>query len=216
VDRRGERTVLCRRDERLRLQPEDLERAWITNARVLHVDGHDTAAATVAARWARESGVLVSADLDETYPGVEALMENVDYLIVNKEFPHKLTGESDLKTALRQIQKQYRCSLTAATLGPDGVVAWDGERFHHAAAYQVPVVDTTGAGDTFRAGFIYGLLQGWPLERQLAFSCAAGAMNCMNEGARGGLRPVAEIEALMAATPRYETVEVVAGVAIYR
>ena len=216
VDRHGERTVLCRRDERLTLRPDELERDWITKARVLHVDGHDTAAATVAARWAREAGVLVSADLDETYPGVEELMENVDYLIVNKEFPHKLTGESDLKTALRQIQQRYGCSLTAATLGPDGVVAWDGESFHYAAAYQVPVVDTTGAGDTFRAGFIYGLLQGWTLERQLAFSCAAGALNCMHEGARGGLRPVAEIEALMASTPRYGMVEVVSGVAIYR
>jgi len=133
-------------------------------------------------------------------------------LIVNKEFPHKLTGESDVKAALRQIQQRYGCLLTAATLGPDGVVAWDGERYHYAAAYRVPVVDTTGAGDTFRAGFIYGLLQGWALERQLAFSCAAGALNCMNEGARGGLKPVAEIEALMASTPQHEMAEVVAEV----
>src|ERR1035441_177459 len=44
VDRQGERTVLCRRDERLILQPDELERDWIVAARALHVDGYDTAA----------------------------------------------------------------------------------------------------------------------------------------------------------------------------
>src|ERR1700761_4121088 len=208
VDRRGERTGMCRRDERVVLRPEELKREWIVNARALHVDGHDTAAATLAAGWAREAGVPVVADLDEIYPGVDALIEKIDYLIVSRDFPGRLTGERNLKAALREIQLRYGCcGLTAATLGPDGVVAWDGERFHYAAAYRVPVVDTTGAGDIFHAGFIYGLLQGWTLERQLDFSCAAAALNCMHEGARGGIRSVEAIETLMATTSRYEVIE---------
>jgi sugar/nucleoside kinase (ribokinase family) len=207
VDRRGERTVMCRRDERVVLQPAELKREWIVNARALHVDGHDTAAATLAAGWAREAGIPVVADLDEIYPGVDALIEKIDYLIVSRDFPGRLTGETSLKAALREIQVRYGCGLTAATLGPEGVLAWDGERFHHAPAYRVAVVDTTGAGDIFHAGFIYGLLQQWPLERQLDFSCAAAALNCMHEGARGGIRPVEEVEALMATTSRYETVD---------
>jgi sulfofructose kinase len=207
VDRRGERTVLCRRDERVTLRPEELKREWIVNARALHVDGHDTAAATLAASWARAAGVPVVADLDDIYPGVDALVEKVDYLVVSRDFPGRLTGESNLKTALREIQTRYGCVLTAATLGPDGVLAWDGDRFHYAPAYRVPVVDTTGAGDIFHAGFIYGLSQGWALERQLDFSCAAAALNCMHEGARGGIRSVEAIETLMATTPRYEVIE---------
>jgi sugar/nucleoside kinase (ribokinase family) len=207
VDRRGERTVLCRRDERVTLRPEELKREWIVNARALHVDGHDTAAATRAAGWARAAGVPVVADLDDIYPGVDALVEKIDYLVASRDFPGRLTGESNLKTALREIQTRYGCVLTAATLGPDGVLAWDGERFHYAAAYRVPVVDTTGAGDIFHAGFIYGLSQGWALERQLDFSCAAAALNCMHEGARGGIRSVEAIETLMATTPRYEVIE---------
>ena len=59
VDGGGERTVLCRRDERLLLQPADLDRSWIVNARALHVDGFETAAATVAAAWARAAGIPV-------------------------------------------------------------------------------------------------------------------------------------------------------------
>ena len=89
---------------------------------------------------------------------------------------------------------------------PDGVLAWDGREFHRRPAYRVPVVDTTGAGDIFHAGFIYALLQGWPLDRQLDFSCAAAAMNCMGAGARGGIQSVAAVEELMATTPRYLSV----------
>ena len=204
VDSGGERTVLCRRDERLLLQPEDLDRAWIVNARALHVDGYETAAATVAARWAREAGVPVIADLDETYPGVDDLIENIDYLIVSRDFPSRLTGERNLEKALRRMQVRYGCSVTAATLGQEGVLAWDGQKWYLHPAYRVPVVDTTGAGDIFHAGFIYGLLQGWPLERQLDFACAAAALNCTASGARGGIRTVDDVETLMATVQRYD------------
>lgn len=205
VDGGGERTVLCRRDERLVLQPDDLQREWIENARALHVDGHDTAAATLAATWARTAGIPVIADLDEPYPGVDELLEKIDYLIVSRDFPCRLMGEDDLEKALQRMQRRYGCLLTAATLGHDGVLAWDGRHFHHTSAYSVPVVDTTGAGDIFHAGFIYGLTQEWPLDRQLDFACAAAALNCMAVGARGGIRSVEEIENLMATGTRHET-----------
>jgi len=204
VDGTGERTVLCRKDVRLILRPDELRREWIEDARVLHVDGYDTAAATLAAGWAQERGIPVVADLDELYEGVAALMEKVDYLIVSRDFPLRLMGETDLHRALRRMQKRFGSKLAAATLGPAGVLAWDGAEFLHRAAYRVPVVDTTGAGDIFHAGFIHGLLQGWGLERQLDFACAAAAMNCTAEGARGGIRSVAEIEACMAENVRYE------------
>ena len=203
VDPSGERTILGRRDERVVLQPEDLKREWVVAARALHVDGHDTGAATLAAGWAREAGIPVIADLDEIYPGLEALLAQIDYLIVSRDFPSRLMQEPDLERALQQMQRRYGCRLAAATLGEQGVLAWDGKRFHAAAAYRVPVADTTGAGDIFHAGFIYGLLQGWPLGRQLEFACAAAAMNCMKVGARGGIEAVAAIEALVAAGTRY-------------
>ncbi len=205
VDAGGERTILCRRDEQMTLRPEDLRREWVVNARLLHLDGHDTAAATLAARWAREAGIPVVADLDDTYPGVEELVANIDYLIVNKDFACRLMGDPNLERALRGMLARFGNRLSAATLGEDGVLAWNGRQLVHSAAYRVPVVDTTGAGDIFRAGFIYALMQGWQLERQLDFSCAAAAMNCMAQGARGGIKTVAAIEDLMATGPRHES-----------
>jgi sugar/nucleoside kinase (ribokinase family) len=202
----GERTVLCQRDESMVLEPHELRREWITSARALHLDGRDTAAATLAASWARQAGIPVVADLDELYPGVEELIDNIDYLIVSRDFPCRLMADKNLESALHRMQRRFGCQLTAATLGEDGVLAWDGHQLLHRPAYRVPVVDTTGAGDIFHAGFIYGLLQDWPLARQLDFSCAAAAVNCMFSGARGGIRPVQAIQELMATGARYQPV----------
>ncbi|MGB9430980.1 MAG: carbohydrate kinase family protein [Candidatus Acidiferrum sp.] len=203
VDPSGERTVLWKRDPRLSLLPEEINRAWIVNARALHLDGHDTNAAAQAAQWAREEGIPVVADLDDLYPSYESLLPNIDFLITSRDIPTRLTNESDLRHSLPQVHKRYGCRLAAATLGQDGVLAWDGGRFHYAAAYCVEPVDTTGAGDTFHAGFIYGFLQGWSLQHQLEFACAAAALNCTAVGARGGIQPVEKIEQFLNKTPKH-------------
>ncbi|MBV9180093.1 MAG: carbohydrate kinase family protein, partial [Acidobacteria bacterium] len=211
VDGEGERTVLWKRAEQLAVSARDLRREWIVNARLLHVDGYDTAAAVRAARWAKQAAIPVVADLDEPYRGVGELLESVDYLIVSRDFPERLLGEPRLDKSLPLLKRRFRCRLTGATLGTEGVLAWDGERFHYARAYQVAVIDTTGAGDIFHAAFIYGLLQDWPLQRQLEFACAAAGLNCTAPGARGGIRSVKEIANLVEAGSRYPAAWEVSG-----
>jgi sulfofructose kinase len=193
----GERTVLWKRDSRLELLPAEIRREWVVQAKLLHVDGHDCAAATEAARWARTANIPVTADLDNLYPGVEVLLENVDYAIASKEFHARLCGESDPFVSLPAIASRFGCRLAAATLGADGVLAWDGGRFQYSPAFDVNPVDTTGAGDVFHAGFAYALLQGDELPRSLEFSCAAAGLACMGMGARGGIASLEEIEDLI-------------------
>jgi sulfofructose kinase len=203
VDDAGERTVLWKRDDRLAIQPSDLQHEWILEARALHLDGHDTSAATVAATWAREAGIPVIADLDELYPGVDSLLPLIDYLITSRDIPGRISDEPDLCKSLPFVRARFGARLAAATLGHEGVLAYDGTQFHYAPAFRVQTTDTTGAGDIFHAGFIYGLLQGWPLPRQLEFACAAAALNCTGIGARGHIAPIAEIEQLIATGPRH-------------
>jgi sulfofructose kinase len=203
VDDAGERTVLWKRDDRLTLQPNDLQREWLLRARSLLLDGHDTSAAITAATWARAANIPVIADLDDLYPGVDALLPLIDYLITSLDIPGRISGESELRKSLPAVRTRFGSRLTAATLGHDGVLAYDGAHFHYAPAFRVNTVDTTGAGDIFHAGFIYGLLQGWPLQRQLEFACAAAALNCTAIGARGHIAPVAEIETLIATGVRH-------------
>jgi sulfofructose kinase len=203
IDATGERTVLRRHDERLALQPAELRREWIASARALLVDGHDTAAASLAAEWARAAKIPVVADLDDLYPGVDALLPHIDFLITSQDIPGRIAAESDLQKSLALVQKKFANKLTAATLGHDGVLAFDGAQFFYSPAFQVHVADTTGAGDIFHAAFLCALLQNWPTPRQLEFACAAAALNCTAVGARGGIRPVAEIEKLIAVCPRH-------------
>jgi sulfofructose kinase len=200
----GERTILWKRDAEVALRAEDLRPEWITQARALLVDGHDTAAAATAARWARLAGIPVTADLDTVYPGVEAVLPNVDYMISSRQFPERVSGETDLRNSLPWLHQRYRFRLTAATLGRDGVLAWDGTEFHYAAGYEVNVRDTTGAGDIFHGAFLYAMFQGWEIERQFEFCCAAAALNCTAAGARGKIAPIGEIEELMRTGTRVE------------
>jgi len=193
----GERTVLWKRDPRLELLPSEIRRDWVVQARLLHVDGHDCAGATQAARWARAAHIPVTADLDNLYPGVEALLENVDYSIASKDFHTCLCGESGPFVSLPAIGSRFGCRLVAATLGSDGVLAWDGARFHYSPAFDLKPVDTTGAGDVFHAAFAYALLRGDELPRSLDFSCAAAGLACMGMGARGGIASLEKIEELI-------------------
>jgi sulfofructose kinase len=202
VEDSGERTVLWKRDDRLTLRPEELKQEWILNSRALHLDGRDTAAATLAAGWARAAAIPVISDVDELYSGIEALLKNVDYLIASRDIPGRLMNEPDLRRSLPALRTRFGCRLTAATLGHEGVLAWDGTQFHYAPALRVNTVDTTGAGDIFHAGFIFGLLQGWPLPRQLDFACAAAALNCTAVGARGAIQSVDAIQKLIATGTR--------------
>ncbi len=199
----GERTILWRRDTLLQLLPHQIQKEWVVRARALLVDGHDTGAAAAAARWARAAGIPVVADLDNLYPGVEALLENVDYFISSRDFPARLAGEDDLTKTLPSIAAEYGCRAAGATLGRSGALVWAGRRFHYSPAFRVNAVDTTGAGDVFHGAFVYGLLAGWPLDRILDFSNAAAALNCTAVGARGGIRPLAEILRLMKAGERH-------------
>jgi sulfofructose kinase len=201
----GERTIMWQRDDRLDLMPEELPREWIRSARLIHVDGHPCAPAAVAAQWARETGAMVTADLDNLYTGIEALLEGVHFMISSRDFPERLLGIPDLLQSLPEITRLFGCRVAGATLGRGGVLAWDGKHFHYCPAFCVDAVDTTGAGDVFHAGFAYALLRGDALPEVLEFSCAAAGLNCTAPGARGGIRTVDEIEALRREGSRHDS-----------
>jgi sulfofructose kinase len=202
-DSSGERTILWNRDVRLELRLEELLREWVMPSKALLVDGHDTAAASTASRWAREARIPVVANLDNLYPGVEVLLENVDYLVSCQEFPPRALGEKALLKSLPRLAERFGLRIAGATLGRGGALAWNGSRFIYSPAYQVRTVDTTGAGDIFHGAFLYRLLQGWPMERILDVSCAAAALNCTAIGARGGIRPIPEILQFMEVGERH-------------
>jgi sulfofructose kinase len=189
----GERTVVWRRDPRLTIPPKFLQPSWVASARLLYVDGHDPAATRKAASWARAKNIPVVADFDRWTTQLARLLPLVDYPVTSRDLPSAATGERDLLKALPLLKRTYGCRSVCATLGIDGALAWDGRRFWYSPSYKVRVADTTGAGDLFHAGFSYGILQGWELQRILDFSCAAAGLNCEALGARGGIATLQKI-----------------------
>jgi sulfofructose kinase len=183
----GERTVLWRRLDCLRIDPEEITPEQIACARLLHIDGHDTAAVGRAASIARANGIPVTVDVDTIYPGFDKVLPNVDYLICSSEFPAGWTGEQDHFKALEIIQNQYGMKVAAMTLGADGALARIDGKYIYSPACVVNTVDTTGAGDVFHGAFCYAVLKGWGMRESLDFSNAMAALNCTAIGARGGI-----------------------------
>src|ERR1700674_888288 len=198
----GERTIFWRRDDCLRIRPEDITPEQIVCGRLLLIDGHDTLAVARAAEMARAHGIPVVVDVDTIYSGFDRVLPNVDFLVASSEFPTAWTGESDPYRALETIQNPYGMRVAAMTLGAHGALARENGRFFYAPAFVVNCIDTTGAGDVFHGAFCYAVLQDMPMRETLDFSNAMAALNCMALGARGGIRGLEEVRALMGRAER--------------
>jgi sugar/nucleoside kinase (ribokinase family) len=171
----------------------------IINARILHLDGFDTKAAMQAARWARGSSMPITIDLDTIYPGIDELLPLVDCLITSQALAHDLTGTMDEREALSRLHERYGCYLVAMTQGSRGALAYVDHEYIASSAFRPPVIrDTTGAGDAFRAGFIYGLCRGLEIEETMRVANAVAALQCREMGARDGLPTEAELTAFLA------------------
>ena len=193
----GDRIVLWDRDERLTMRERDIPAEAIASARIVHVDDVDQPAAIRAAAIAREHGVPVTSDIDRITERTKELIDAVSDPIFAEHVPTRVTGlhgQEEALNALRQPHHQVLC----VTLGERGAMAVDSDGVHHAPAFEVDAVDTTGAGDVFRAGFLFALLRGWPTEDTLRFANAAAAVSCTRLGALGGIPSLDEVEELVA------------------
>ena len=210
----GERTVLWRRDDGLRIDPEQILPEQIACARLLHIDGHDTPAVERAAAIARGYGIPVTVDVDTIYHGFDRVLPLVDYLVASSEFPTAWTGQSDPFKALELMQREYGMKVAAMTLGAHGALARENGEFFYSPAFVVNCVDTTGAGDVFHGAFCYAVLQEMPMRDALEFSNAMAALNCTALGARGGIRGLEEIRNLVARGERRVDLEFAARAAV--
>lgn len=192
----GDRTILWNRDGRLMYREGELRKDAVCSGRLLHLDGHDIRAAIRCARWAKEEHIPTVVDLDKVEPLTSELIGEVDFLITSSRFPGLYTGISDQREAFLELRKHVPGFL-CATLGPSGAMAWVGGELLYSEGFNVKALDTTGAGDVFHGGFIYGLLRNWEAERTLKFANAAAALKCLDLGGRRGIPPLEKIQTIM-------------------
>jgi sulfofructose kinase len=198
-ERSGERTVIWKRDAKLAYSSDDAPLAAVEDTSILHITPHDTQACIRLAREARERGVVVSIDIDRAFEGVDELLPLVDVMIGSQDMPTVVTGVSDPRDALLEIQRKFKCPVAGITLGEAGSLILGPEGFIENQGFTVPggCRDTTGAGDSFRAGFLHGLLRGWTIEESGRAANAVAALKCRAVGARTALPVESELDALL-------------------
>jgi sulfofructose kinase len=198
----GERTIIWKRDDRLRMLPGEVPLEAIASGRLLHLDGHDAPAAAHAAREARRLGVKVIVDAETVKDGTRELVAHADYVVASSEFPERFTGRKNRRDAIEEI-KDGGAVCVVSTLGKAGSICLYEGRYIETRGFRVKCVDSTGAGDIFHAAFVYGLAENWEMEKILEFSNAAAALNCTEVGARAGIKSLEEIFGLIEAAERW-------------
>jgi sugar/nucleoside kinase (ribokinase family) len=192
----GERTILWDRDEGLIYREGELRKEEVCSGKLLHLDGHDIKAGIQCVKWAKQEKIPTTIDIDKVESLTPDLIKEIDFVITSSRFPSLLTGLIDQKEALRELQK-YTSGFVCATLGHEGAMALIEGEILFVKGFKVNPIDTTGAGDVFHAGFIYGLLQNWDLIEILRFSNAVAALKCLDLGGRKGIPSLEAAQNLM-------------------
>ena len=173
-------------------RPEDISAASFADAAVVHVEGYllfnpDLIETALAA--AKKAGALISLDLasftvvEQSLEVLERLVADyVDILLANEDEARAFTGQSDETLALRTLAQ--KADIAVLKVGPRGShIAHDGQTIHIQALGDGSAVDTTGAGDLWSAGFLFGLVSGYPLDKCGQLGSACGYEVCQVVGA---------------------------------
>lgn len=186
----GRRTIALYR--KIAVKPSDLNLHALPVPKVIHLDGRDLPACLKLARWGRKIGARVSLDIGSMRNDVSPLLPLVDLLIVADAFALPFTRTRAARAAITELRR--RCpGMIVVTEGMKGSLGFDGGKWRRQRAYRVKNVDTTGAGDSFHAGYLYGVLKGWSMPECLEFGAAAAALKCTQPGARTGAPRLSQV-----------------------
>ena len=188
----GERSFVSRWPTGSPLRVDEIPRGRVTGADILFVD-RATEATLAAASWAREAGTRVVLDPSQPYEELQPLLKLTDVPIMPEWFAQEWMPDATPERVVEQLADEG-ANIAVLTLGERGcVAAWD-EKVARFPALPIDVVDTTGAGDAFHGGFMYGMLEGWDVPQIIQFASAVGALNCRYLGGRAGLPTREEVD----------------------
>ncbi len=193
VDGGGRRNIFWHRGSARPLLAEELDYDIINNARVLHLDGLQQEATLAAAQYAREHGVVTVLDGGSLRDGSLDLLLYIDHPVVSEKFAEQLLPGGVIEEKLAKLL-EYGGRAVTVTLGDKG--SWSQERGGEPflqPAFDVEVVDTTGCGDVYHGGYVYGLLQNWELPRIVRFASACAALKARKLGGRSAIPNLIEI-----------------------
>jgi ribokinase len=182
----GRRTIFWQRPTGPELTAAEVNTAAIGRARLFHTDGLYIDAAIAGCLAARDAGTPVVLDAGTLRDGVLDVVAMTDCCIVSEAFASQLVGVDDPEGACYELALRGP-RMVGVTLGARGYAALFENRFIQHPAVAVAAVDTTGCGDVFHAGVIYGLLMKWSYEKALEYAAWAAAAVATRLGGRDGI-----------------------------
>jgi len=183
---KGRRTILWRRPTGEPLRQEEVPERFLEGAAALHLDGLMPEVSRFALEQARARGIPVMLDAGRMRPGMRDLAERCDYLVGAERFFLDM-GWDGTPERFREIAAEIGAPVVTVTQGTRGSMTWSRGEFFATPAFAVATVDSTGAGDVFHGGYLYGVLQGWELRRAVVFASAMAALKCRSLGGRDGI-----------------------------
>ena len=194
VDDKAHRNIFWHRGTACPSLPESFQTLLSKSVRILHLDGLHLEPAIAAAKVARSVNVVTVLDAGTLRPGMEKLLPLIDHLVVSEKFAHQSCRHNNPEVALKQLA-DYGAKAITITLGHSGSLSIDvdGQISRH-PAFRVDAIDTTGCGDVFHGGYIYGLLQDWPLSQTVRFAAACAALKTRALGGRTAIPALHEVE----------------------
>ena len=202
LSRGADRAILTYAGSIAALRYAEIDWRIIGQARHLHLGAYfmlDALRPDVPRLFAGARARGLSISLDTNYDpaerwggGLREALSYVDIFLPNETELCAVAGTAEIDSALEQLARQI--PVVAVKLGEKGGAARQGQQIARAASLPVAVVDTTGAGDSFDAGFVYGYLQGWELARALRLACACGSLSTRAAGGTAAQPTLAEAE----------------------
>jgi sulfofructose kinase len=180
-----QRNILYHAGNVRQARPEQLDKGYIQSAGYLHL-ARPSQAARAAIGMARESGTKVSFDADSYHPETQELIPEIDVFIASEFYYHSVFNNDKYEENCRRIQK-LGPEIVIFTLGGEGCVGADKNGFFMEPTFDVPVVDTVGAGDVFHGAFLFGLLNNWDARRCAKFANAVSSIKCTRIGGRAAI-----------------------------
>lgn len=165
----GRRTMVL--DRNIGVKPHDLTLSRYPLPRVIHLDGRDLAACIKLARWGRRQGATITFDIGSRRNDVSEIFPLVDHLVVADSYALPFTGARSVKRALQKLQR-FGPGVVVITQGTRGSIGYEQGEFVYQRAFKVETVDTTGAGDAYHTGYLFGLLKGDDLRQRLRLGAA--------------------------------------------
>jgi sulfofructose kinase len=189
----GTRTIFWKRPSGDPLRMGELPSDFLSGADFLLLDGLMKDVSLFAARRAGKAGIPVMLDAGRVREGMLELALLCDYVVGSEEFARDLGWKND-PASFRQELKRLGFGITTITLGTRGSITFADDEIISCPAFPVETVDTTGAGDVFHGGYLYGLLQKWPLKDTIRFASAVAAVKCRKVGGRAGIPKLSEVQ----------------------